>query len=86
MLVAADGARVVAVSSRGICLSPVAFEDLHFEHRPHEPFAAYGQSRTTNALFAVEPDRRGRAEGCGPSPCTPAPSSTPGSPSTSPTT
>ncbi|MGW3360922.1 oxidoreductase [Streptomyces bungoensis] len=62
-LVAARGARVVAVSSRGIRFSPVVFDDLHFEHRPYEPFVAYGQSKTANALFAVELDRRGRAEG-----------------------
>jgi NAD(P)-dependent dehydrogenase (short-subunit alcohol dehydrogenase family) len=62
-LVAARGARVVAVSSRGIRFSPVVFEDLHFERRAYEPFAAYGQSKTANALFAVELDRRGRAEG-----------------------
>ncbi|MGW2691549.1 oxidoreductase [Streptomyces sp. NPDC001296] len=62
-LVAAHGARVVAVSSRGIRFSPVVFEDLQFADRPYEPFLAYGQSKTANALFAVELDRRGRAEG-----------------------
>ncbi|MFC8089405.1 oxidoreductase [Streptomyces sp. NPDC057301] len=62
-LVAADGARVVAVSSRGIRFGNVDFDDLHFEHRPYEPFAAYGQSKTANALFAVELDRRGRDQG-----------------------
>ncbi|MBP2047400.1 NAD(P)-dependent dehydrogenase (short-subunit alcohol dehydrogenase family) [Streptomyces griseochromogenes] len=62
-LVAAHGARVVSVSSRGIRFSPVVFEDLHFEHRAYDPFLAYGQSKTANALFAVELDRRGRAEG-----------------------
>ncbi|MFI1760524.1 oxidoreductase [Streptomyces sp. NPDC020800] len=62
-LVAAHGARVVALSSRGIRFSPVVFDDLHFEHRAYEPFLAYGQSKTANALFAVELDRRGRAEG-----------------------
>ncbi|MFJ3810355.1 oxidoreductase [Streptomyces sp. NPDC090073] len=62
-LVAAHGARVVAVSSRGIRFSPVVFDDLHFERRPYEPFLAYGQSKTANALFAVELDRRGRAHG-----------------------
>jgi NAD(P)-dependent dehydrogenase (short-subunit alcohol dehydrogenase family) len=61
-LVAAGGARVVAVSSRGIRFGGVDFDDLHFEHRPYEPFVAYGQSKTANALFAVELDRRGRAE------------------------
>ncbi|MGW4566020.1 oxidoreductase [Streptomyces sp. NPDC004561] len=62
-LVAAGGARVVALSSRGHRFSPVVFEDLHFEHRAYEPFLAYGQSKTANVLFAVELDRRGRAEG-----------------------
>ena len=62
-LVAAGGARVVALSSRGHRFSPVVFEDLHFEHRAYEPFLAYGQSKTANALFAVELDRRGRDEG-----------------------
>ncbi|MEU6144406.1 oxidoreductase [Streptomyces sp. NPDC047081] len=62
-LVAADGARVVVVSSRGIRFGGVDFDDLHFGHRPYEPFVAYGQSKTANALFAVELDRRGRAEG-----------------------
>ncbi|MEU3339081.1 oxidoreductase [Streptomyces sp. NPDC002144] len=62
-LVAAGGARVVSVSSRGIRFGGVDFDDLHFEHRPYEPFVAYGQSKTANALFAVELDRRGRTEG-----------------------
>lgn len=61
-LVAAGGARVVALSSRGFRFSPVVLDDLHFEHRPYEPFAAYGQSKTANSLFAVELDRRGRAD------------------------
>ncbi|MFJ6084756.1 oxidoreductase [Streptomyces sp. NPDC092369] len=61
-LVAAHGARVVSVSSRGFRFAGVDFDDLNFEHRPYEPFVAYGQSKTANALFAVELDRRGRAE------------------------
>ena len=62
-LVAAGGARVVALSSRGHRFSPVVFDDLDFERRAYEPFSAYGQSKTANALFAVELDRRGQAEG-----------------------
>lgn len=62
-LVAADGARVVALSSRGHRYSPVVFDDLNFEHRDYEPFLAYGQSKTANSLFAVELDRRGGDEG-----------------------
>jgi NAD(P)-dependent dehydrogenase (short-subunit alcohol dehydrogenase family) len=38
--------------------SPVVFEDLHFERRPYDKWAAYGQSKTANVLFAVELDRR----------------------------
>ena len=62
-LVAADGARVVALSSRGHRFSPFDFDDPQFEHRAYEPFVAYGQSKTANSLFAVELDRRGRGEG-----------------------
>ena len=60
---AAGGARVVALSSRGHRFSPVDFDDLDFAQRAYEPFTAYGQSKTANSLFAVELDRRGRAEG-----------------------
>jgi NAD(P)-dependent dehydrogenase (short-subunit alcohol dehydrogenase family) len=59
----AQGARVVALSSRGHRLSPVVFDDIDFEHRPYEPWAAYGQSKTANILFAVELDRRGEKDG-----------------------
>ncbi|MGI5242902.1 SDR family NAD(P)-dependent oxidoreductase [Dactylosporangium sp. CA-139066] len=55
---AADGARVVSVSSSGHQFSPVVFEDIHFEHRAYDPWLAYGQSKTANILFAVEADRR----------------------------
>jgi NAD(P)-dependent dehydrogenase (short-subunit alcohol dehydrogenase family) len=60
---AVGGARVVVLSSRGHRFSPVVFDDLNFEHRAYEPFAAYGQSKSANTLFAVELDRRGKAEG-----------------------
>jgi NAD(P)-dependent dehydrogenase (short-subunit alcohol dehydrogenase family) len=51
-------ARVVSVSSRGHQMSPVVFEDVHFERRPYEKWSAYGQSKTANILFAVELERR----------------------------
>jgi NAD(P)-dependent dehydrogenase (short-subunit alcohol dehydrogenase family) len=41
----------------------VVFDDINFERRAYEPFLAYGQSKTANALFAVELDRRGRGAG-----------------------
>ncbi len=62
-LAAADGARIVSLSSRGHLRSPVVFEDLNFTHRPYVPFLAYGQSKTANILFAVEATNRWAAEG-----------------------
>ncbi|MFF1684949.1 MULTISPECIES: SDR family NAD(P)-dependent oxidoreductase [unclassified Streptomyces] len=52
-LAAADGARVVAVSSIGHLFSPVVFDDLDYRFRPYDPWTSYGQSKTANALFAV---------------------------------
>jgi NAD(P)-dependent dehydrogenase (short-subunit alcohol dehydrogenase family) len=62
-LVAADGARIVAVSSAAHRRSPVVFDDIHFERRPYDPWAAYGQSKTANVLFAVEATRRWADDG-----------------------
>ena len=61
---AADGAaRIVSVSSAAHLRSPVVFDDIHFEERPYDPWAAYAQSKTANVLFAVEATRRWAAEG-----------------------
>jgi hypothetical protein len=49
--------------SMGHHLSPVVFDDIHFERRPYDPWLAYGQSKTANALFAVEATRRWAAGG-----------------------
>jgi NAD(P)-dependent dehydrogenase (short-subunit alcohol dehydrogenase family) len=62
-LAAAGGARVVSVSSSAHLRSPVVFEDIHFERRAYEPWAAYGQSKTANVLFAVEATRRWAGDG-----------------------
>lgn len=62
-LAAAAAARVVVVSSRGHRFAPVAFDDVQFTQRPYDRWAAYGQSKTANALFALELDRRGQAAG-----------------------
>jgi NAD(P)-dependent dehydrogenase (short-subunit alcohol dehydrogenase family) len=59
----ANGARVVSVSSLGHRYSPVVFDDPNFEHREYDPWAAYGQSKTANILFAVELDKRGQDAG-----------------------
>ncbi|UQA61646.1 oxidoreductase [Polyangium aurulentum] len=55
----ADGARVVALSSRAHRRAGVDFDDPHFERRPFDKWEAYGQSKTANALFAVALDARG---------------------------
>ncbi|QUQ63465.1 SDR family NAD(P)-dependent oxidoreductase [Kutzneria sp. CA-103260] len=47
----ADGARVVALSSRGHFFSPIRWDDLQFE-QGYEKWAAYGQAKTANVLFA----------------------------------
>jgi NAD(P)-dependent dehydrogenase (short-subunit alcohol dehydrogenase family) len=62
-LAAAGSARVVSVSSSAHHRSPVVFEDIHFQHRPYEPFVAYGQSKTANVLFAVEATKRWAGDG-----------------------
>ena len=62
-LAAADGARIVSVSSSGHLSSPVVFDDLHFEHREYNPWHAYGQSKTANVLLAVEATRRWADDG-----------------------
>ncbi|WP_223145268.1 oxidoreductase [Microbacterium sp. ANT_H45B] len=58
-----DGARVVSYSSGGHYRSPVRFDDIDFETTPYDPWVAYGQSKSANALFAVELARRGADRG-----------------------
>jgi NAD(P)-dependent dehydrogenase (short-subunit alcohol dehydrogenase family) len=60
---AAGGARVANTSSGGHRMSGVVFEDIHFERRPYEKWAAYGQAKSANVLHAVELDRRLAAHG-----------------------
>lgn len=62
-LSAANGARIVSVSSSGNMISPVIFDDLHFNFLPYDPFVAYGQSKTAQALLAVEATRRWADDG-----------------------
>jgi NAD(P)-dependent dehydrogenase (short-subunit alcohol dehydrogenase family) len=57
------GSRLVNLSSAGHRYADVDLEDPNFEHTPYEEFIAYGRSKTANALFAVEFDRRHKARG-----------------------
>ncbi|WP_405986627.1 SDR family NAD(P)-dependent oxidoreductase [Streptomyces sp. NBC_00872] len=62
-LAAAGRARVVALSSVGHLGSAVDFDDIDFVTRPYDPEIAYDQSKTANALFAVEAHRRWAGDG-----------------------
>ncbi|MET9555343.1 SDR family NAD(P)-dependent oxidoreductase [Streptomyces sp. NPDC006645] len=62
-LAEAGDARIVSVSSSAHLRSPVVFDDIHFDTHEYEPWAAYGQSKTANILFAVEATKRWAADG-----------------------
>lgn len=57
-LLAAEGARIVNLSSDGHRLSDIDLDDPNWEHREYDKFAAYGASKTANILHTVELDRR----------------------------
>jgi NAD(P)-dependent dehydrogenase (short-subunit alcohol dehydrogenase family) len=57
-------ARVVELSSIAHRSGQIHFDDLNFE-RGYKPFPVYGQSKLAMLMFAVELDRRSKAEGWG---------------------
>jgi NAD(P)-dependent dehydrogenase (short-subunit alcohol dehydrogenase family) len=57
------GSRLVNLSSAGHRFSDVDIDDPNFAHTPYTEFGAYGRSKTANILFAVEFDRRHKADG-----------------------
>lgn len=63
LLVAANGARVVALSSVGHRLNGLDLNDLNFERREYEKWPAYGQAKSANALFALQLDKLGEPHG-----------------------
>jgi NAD(P)-dependent dehydrogenase (short-subunit alcohol dehydrogenase family) len=58
-----DGGRVVVLSSAGHRHGDVDLQDPNFASQPYHPWLAYGRSKTANALFAVDFDRRHRNRG-----------------------
>ncbi|MCW8194663.1 SDR family NAD(P)-dependent oxidoreductase [Proteobacteria bacterium 005FR1] len=62
-LAASASCRVVTLSSLAHRLSPVHFEDIHFDSRPYDKWVAYAQSKSANALFAFALNERLRT--CG---------------------
>lgn len=63
LLLAAEGARVVCLSSIGHRLNALDLEDPNWEERPYDKWLAYGQAKSANALFALELDKRGEPGG-----------------------
>jgi len=59
LLKAANGARVVALSSSAHSRNGLDLDDLHFETREYEKWTAYAQSKSANALFALSLDKLG---------------------------
>jgi NAD(P)-dependent dehydrogenase (short-subunit alcohol dehydrogenase family) len=57
-LAAAEGARVIILSSAGHVMGDVDLADPNWQHREYDKFVAYGASKTANILHAVEADRR----------------------------
>ncbi|WP_242773362.1 SDR family NAD(P)-dependent oxidoreductase [Sphingopyxis sp. YF1] len=62
-LAAANGARVVSLSSSGHWFSPVLFDDLRFDFIPYTPIGAYGQSKSACALLSVAITNRWKDDG-----------------------
>jgi NAD(P)-dependent dehydrogenase (short-subunit alcohol dehydrogenase family) len=58
-----SGGRLIILSSAGHRYSDVDLDDPNFTKTPYDPRLAYGRSKTANALFAVEFDRRHKARG-----------------------
>ncbi|MDR6294281.1 NAD(P)-dependent dehydrogenase (short-subunit alcohol dehydrogenase family) [Inquilinus ginsengisoli] len=54
----ADDGRLVVLSSQAHRVADVDLDDPNFQHQAYDPWVAYGRSKTANALFAVEFDRR----------------------------
>ena len=52
LLLAAQGARVVSLSSIAHRRSDVLWDDINFASTPYEKWTAYAQAKTANALFA----------------------------------
>ena len=63
LLTAAGGARVVALSSIGHRLNGLDLDDPSFEQREYDKWLAYGQAKSANALFALQLDMLGEAQG-----------------------
>jgi NAD(P)-dependent dehydrogenase (short-subunit alcohol dehydrogenase family) len=55
-----EGGRLVSLSSAAHHISDIDLDDPNFEQTSYDRWIAYGRSKTADALFAVEFDRRHR--------------------------
>ena len=63
LLLNADGARVIRLSSVAHRPSDILWDDINFESSPYEKWTAYAQAKTANALFALGLDMKYRDQG-----------------------
>ncbi|GAA4049026.1 oxidoreductase [Parerythrobacter jejuensis] len=63
LLKAADGARVVILSSVGHRLGGLDLDDPNWEAREYAKWPAYGATKSANALFALQLDALGESHG-----------------------
>ena len=59
----ATAPRIVSLSSVGHKQSDIRWDDVHFENTDYDKWAAYGQAKTANALFALGLQQRYGIEG-----------------------
>jgi NAD(P)-dependent dehydrogenase (short-subunit alcohol dehydrogenase family) len=60
---AADGARLITLSSIAHRMGAVDFSDMNYDQRPYDKWQAYGQAKSAQSLMAVELDRREKDNG-----------------------
>ena len=58
-----EDSRVISLSSAGHRFGEINFDDPNYKYREYNKWAAYGQSKTANALFAVGLDARLKGNG-----------------------
>lgn len=57
-LLSSAAPRVISISAAAHGLSPLVFDDIHFNRRRYDRWQAYGQSKTANILFARSLNKR----------------------------